>query len=489
MRTVGVILAGGVGTRLGYTIPKQMVKIAGRTILEHTLDAFQTSPDIDEIVLMVAPAWREEISSLLGDRYSKLTSIRDGGNSRNDTTWKFISSRPGEEVNLVLHDAVRPLVDHRIIADCVAALDEHDAVDVVIPSADTIVEVDSSDVISAIPNRDFLRRGQTPQAFKLSVIREAYERALRDPYFSATDDCGVVLAYLPHVPIKTVLGAEHNLKITHPVDLFIADKLFQLASQSTPASDTGVARREALDDRTIVVFGGSSGIGAAIADLAAACGANVITHSRSTTGIDVTKQDDVDGALKEAATAHGGIDAVILTAGTLHTGALLDLPAAEVQETLNVNLLGPVHVARAAYPYLCENGGHLQFFTSSSYTRGRENYALYSATKAAVVNLTQALAEEWAGAGVKVNVINPERTATPMRTAAFGHEDAETLLAVESVAETALDVICSETTGSVVDVRKGERGARSAAEMLDEVLREEEERLSTQARTDPAGTM
>ncbi len=91
-----------------------------------------------------------------------------------------------------------------------------------------------------------------------------------------------------------------------------------------------------------------------------------------------------------------------------------------VEESLRVNYLGPLHIARAAIGYLRESKGQLLLYTSSSYTRGRAGYSLYSSAKAATVNLTQALADEWADEGVRVNCINPERTATPMRTRAFG---------------------------------------------------------------------
>jgi 2-C-methyl-D-erythritol 4-phosphate cytidylyltransferase len=101
----------------------------------------------------------------------------------------------------------------------------------------------------------------------------------------------------------------------------------------------------------------------------------------------------------------------------------------------------------------------LLLFTSSSYTRGRENYALYSSTKAAVVNLTQALSEEWACEGIHVNVVNPERTRTPMREAAFGAEPAGTLLEADVVARTSLDVLASDSTGFVIDVRRDLPGA------------------------------
>jgi len=98
----------------------------------------------------------------------------------------------------------------------------------------------------------------------------------------------------------------------------------------------------------------------------------------------------------------------------------------------------------------------LLLYTSSSYTRGRGGYSLYSSAKAAIVNLTQALADEWAADGVRVNCINPERTATPMRTMAFGEEPASTLLSSEAVAETSLDVLISSWTGHIVDVRREE---------------------------------
>ena len=87
-----------------------------------------------------------------------------------------------------------------------------------------------------------------------------------------------------------------------------------------------------------------------------------------------------------------------------------------------VNYLAPIHIAQVFQPHLKKTRGSLLLFTSSSYTRGRSGYSLYSSAKAAVVNLTQALADEWAADGMRVNCVNPERTATPMRTKAFGQE-------------------------------------------------------------------
>ena len=113
-------------------------------------------------------------------------------------------------------------------------------------------------------------------------------------------------------------------------------------------------------------------------------------------------------------------------------------------------------IAQEFHPHLRETGGSLLLFTSSSYTRGRAGYSLYSSAKAAVVNLTQALADEWAADGVRVNCVNPERTATPMRTKAFGKEPGGSLLDSLSVAHTVLDVLLSDLTGHVIDVRKAD---------------------------------
>ena len=115
--------------------------------------------------------------------------------------------------------------------------------------------------------------------------------------------------------------------------------------------------------------------------------------------------------------------------------------------------LGPVLIAQEFYPLLRKTQGSLLLFTSSSYTRGRSGYSLYSSAKAAVVNLTQALADEWAGE-VRVNCVNPERTGTPMRTKAFGEEPEGTLLSSMEVAWQSLDVLLAQQTGHIIDIRR-----------------------------------
>lgn len=474
--TVAVILAGGTGVRVGLKLPKQLLKISGKPIIQHTLEVFSRSPLIDEIIVMMTPGHLESVEKIVANNgLTKVTRVLAGGSSRSETTRLALEAIGGTECNVLLHDAVRPLVDQRIITDCVRALTRYEAIDVAIPSADTIITVDDvarddsstataesgadvDEVITDIPSRDRLRRGQTPQGFRVSTLRAAYEAAEADPDFTATDDCGVVRRYLPHVPIYVVPGAEHNMKITHPVDVYLADKLFQLAAHRQPPHLSEAVYRDRIAGRTAVIFGGSYGIGAAIGEMLTGYGATVLSFSRSATGTYVENPEHVAAALLRAQQETGRVDFVVNTAGVLRTGALVDTDDAGIDEVLKVNYLAPVQIARAALPYLQRTHGSLLYFTSSSYTRGRAGYSLYSSTKAAVVNLTQALADEWSEVGVRVNCVNPERTATPMRVKAFGEEPADTLLSANEVARTAVDVLIDDTTGLIIDVRRAPGG-------------------------------
>ncbi len=464
LRTVGVVLAGGTGTRVGLNIPKQLLKIAGRPILEHTIAALDAAPEIDDIIVLMTPGFTEDVDRIVRQGgYRKVSRVLEGGANRNQSTELALAALGETECNVLFHDAVRPLLSQRIIRECVNELRRFEAVDVAIPSADTIITVDG-DVISGIPDRARLRRGQTPQGFRLSLIRRAYALARQDEHFTATDDCSVVLRYLPDVPIKVVEGSEQNMKVTHPVDVFLADKLFQLARGSLTPPASPQAYVEQLRGRTAVVFGGSYGIGGNVVELLRGFGADVFSFSRSETGTHIEEPVEVAAALAKAYAETGRIDFVVNTAGLLRTGALAETDDASVAEMIAVNYVAPVTIARHSIRYLRETHGHLVLFTSSSYTRGRAGYSLYSSSKAAVVNLTQALGDEWAAAGVRVSCVNPERTATPMRARAFGPEPPETLLSSRVVALTTIDVLLSEHTGQVIDVRRIDpsgAGARS----------------------------
>ncbi len=326
---------------------------------------------------------------------------------------------------------------------------QYEAIDVTVPAVDTIIEAEG-DHIASIPDRSRLQRGQTPQAFRLSVIAEAYKRALNDPNFKVTDDCGVVVKYMPEVPVHLVAGEESNMKLTYKEDTFLLDKLFQLRGSVAPES----LDKSQLKDKVAIVFGGSYGIGKDVADELRQAGTHVHSFSRSLTGTDVGNRKDVSRALKEVYDKEGHIDYVINTAGVLNKEPLCAMDYGIIQAAVQTNYMGTVNVAIEAYNYLKQTQGQLIFFTSSSYTRGRAFYSIYSSTKAAIVNFVQAVSQEWESVGIRVNCINPERTKTPMRVKNFGVEPDDTLLRSEVVADATVHCLLADYTGQVIDVKR-----------------------------------
>lgn len=231
MTNVAVILAGGMGTRVGGNIPKQLIPLSdGRSVLEHSVDAFEAASCIDEIVIVMHPEWLKEAEKLSRrNAWQKVRQIISGGSERWESSFFAIkaitSSLAGRnEVGVFLHDAARPFVSQRILADVAEALETHAAVTVAVPVTDTLYKVRRDDVrgtkeVETIPSRTDFMRAQTPQAFHLDVLQKAFERALAQGQVAVTDDVGIVQAYMPEQPIFIVSGEEANRKITYAEDL------------------------------------------------------------------------------------------------------------------------------------------------------------------------------------------------------------------------------------------------------------------------------
>ena len=220
MKNIAIILASGTGERFGENIPKQFYQFKGKTLLEHAIDAFEKNKNIDEIILVTNPKFRDLAENILNKNdYKKITKVLNGGKTRVESSYIGTSEAP-EEANVLIHDAVRAFVTQKIIDDNIEALKKHEAVGTAIESIDTIIQVDENNVITAIPPRKFLKRVQTPQSFRANLIKKAHELALKDENASFTDDCGLILRY-NLAPIHIVDGDELNIKITHKNDLNI----------------------------------------------------------------------------------------------------------------------------------------------------------------------------------------------------------------------------------------------------------------------------
>lgn len=224
MKNIAVILASGTGERFGENLPKQFYVFKNKTLLEHSLDAFEQNKHIDEIILVTNPKFRdltEEI--ILKNSYKKISVILDGGKTRVD------SSRIGvyeatDGTNVLIHDAVRAFVTQDIINRNIEALKIYKAVGTAIDTVDTIIQVDENGCITSIPKRSSLKRVQTPQSFRVELIKKAHNLAQNEKNTDFTDDCGLILKY-NLASVHIVEGDEINLKITQKSDLEIINKL------------------------------------------------------------------------------------------------------------------------------------------------------------------------------------------------------------------------------------------------------------------------
>ena len=233
MNTVGVILAAGSGSRTGLSTPKQFLLLGGKIVLEHSVQTFNDHPGIDQVVIVTSPEFISKVESIVkANNWKKVTVVLPGGKERFDSSLaavRYFSDKP--DMVMLFHDAARPLVSAEIITDTLKAMETYDAVDVAIPAVDTIVQCDKEGTcMESIQDRSLLWRMQTPQGFRQRTIAKAYGIALKDPQFTATDDCGTVLRYLLDVKVGIVRGSERNIKLTYADDLSLLE--FLLSGQA-----------------------------------------------------------------------------------------------------------------------------------------------------------------------------------------------------------------------------------------------------------------
>lgn len=218
MKNISIILASGTGERFGENIPKQFYKIKNKTILEYSLDAFEQNKNIDEIILVTNPNFNDLSREIVfKNNYKKVVKIVNGGATRVDSS-RIGTSYADDDSNVLIHDAVRAFVTQKIIDDNIEALKKYEAVGTAIDTIDTIIEIDKNGFIKKIPQRNMIKRIQTPQSFRAKLIKQAHEIALKNNDKNFTDDCGLILKY-NLAPIFLVQGDEKNLKITQKSDL------------------------------------------------------------------------------------------------------------------------------------------------------------------------------------------------------------------------------------------------------------------------------
>lgn len=435
----GILLMGGSGQRFESSKPKQFHRLAGKSLYLHTLEIFIQSGFFDKIVLICHRDWIEKV--ILETKRYKNVFVIQGGNTRQESSYLGLKFLDSSIDYVLIHDAVRPFVTRQILEDNLQKVLENKAVDTCINSSDTIVHAKTNECITDIPIRSQYLRGQTPQTFSYSLILKAHIQAIEKKLTDISDDCKLVLKQGHKVAI--VQGSDKNIKITSQFDLIIADHILQKKTLFIKEESS------CLKNKKFLLVGATGGIGGAVYEKLLEKKAKVICLSKSL-AFNLQDKKNIQKIIEKLNQTEGPFDGLINCAGLLKVKPLSKLSIDEIEELLAVNLTGLIYCCKWTS---IKPNGHIVNISSSSYSMGRKNYAIYSSAKAAVVNFTQALSEE--RPDLFINTLIPERTHTKMRVKHFPQEDPASLLKPNKIADTVIKLLqSSSTTGSIIPIKK-----------------------------------
>ena len=225
------IVAGGVGSRMNISdMPKQFLPLGNRPIIIHTLEKFLMCSRFDKIYIGVHPDWVSHMEDLIS-KYnidSENIELVNGGTDRNSTIQNIINAieaKYGEDDSniIVTHDSVRPFVTLKMIEENIDTAIKYGACDTAVAAVDTIVVSEDGEEISSIPQRKLMYQGQTPQSFKISLLKNLYNDLSNEEKGLLTDACKICV--VRNVPVKIVKGDVSNLKITTVSDYKIAQAM------------------------------------------------------------------------------------------------------------------------------------------------------------------------------------------------------------------------------------------------------------------------
>lgn len=221
-----IVLSAGQGKRMGTKVQKQYIELAGKPIIAYTLQTFQESSVIDDIILVVGEGQKEYVANAIVKKYgfSKVSEIVVGGQERFHSVWNGLKAikETAEESYVFIHDGARMFVDEAILERGYETALRYKACAAGMPSKDTIKIVDEDTFSIQTPQRKYVWLVQTPQIFETSYVREAYQRLMQEETIKVTDDAMVVEQMMKR-PVKLFEGSYENIKITTPEDLEIAE--------------------------------------------------------------------------------------------------------------------------------------------------------------------------------------------------------------------------------------------------------------------------
>ena len=225
MKVSAIIPAAGLGVRMGSNVPKQFLLLDGKPILHHALSVLNQCSIVDEIVLVVSEKEITKARQEFQGSHPKVTKVIAGGKERQDSVGNGLQSLDSETDIVVIHDGVRPFVSPDLIRETIEAARDFGSAITAIPVSDTIKKVNEEGQVERTVDRGGLWRVQTPQAFQVSLLKEAFEKARADNFYG-TDESSLI----EHLgkEVKVIPGSEFNIKITRSEDLVLGETIAAL---------------------------------------------------------------------------------------------------------------------------------------------------------------------------------------------------------------------------------------------------------------------
>lgn len=238
MKKIALILAGGKGLRLHTnSVPKQFLEIDDKPVIIHTMDVFSKHPQVDAIIVACLEGWIPFLKeNIMRYGINKVVSIVPGGDTGQDSIYHTLCAAReyvgGEEAIVLVHDAVRPLIDPKTIKENIAIAEKHGNCITCAHVMETPI-VRQSDGAMNFPSRSDVTVARAPQTFRLSELFNAHEQALADGRHDFLDSC-TLMAYYGY-DMTTLIEFEDNIKITTPTDLLLVKDILRMRKENSTA--------------------------------------------------------------------------------------------------------------------------------------------------------------------------------------------------------------------------------------------------------------
>ena len=300
-----VIPAAGSGTRMGATVPKQFLHLAGKPLLVHSVEAFLQCDFVTQVVVAVSENWWANTTQLLAEQFPGNSKIKVvvGGQRRQDSVRNGLEALDDSIVSVLVHDGARPLISAGLIERCYRAILEHGAAIVAVPVKDTLKKANADHKVAATVDRSMLWQAQTPQGARRDLLATAYEL---NQEADVTDES--TLLEKAGIAVHLVTGEESNVKITTNEDLVLAESIMTRRTSSIRIGHGFDAHRFS-DDRALILGGVEI---AHHQGLAGHSDADVVCHSLSDAILGAIGSGDIGSHFPDTDPAYEGISSLIL---------------------------------------------------------------------------------------------------------------------------------------------------------------------------------